>query len=220
MSASTTEIDNDLRSGLDREYPDWRNPTETHMVPSSFPYRPDGDKGAGAEKVFYNLIDQFGAANKEPMFVVHSYPYSDYIPGYVDKKKRSWVIGEADFVIIHRKHGVMFFEVKATETGATHTYKEAQDQLAKNQIAFEKYFKRMPEGNISARKAKELFRRCPGFVVMPQCRKGSSVSTRDNVLYQEDCDSPKAFSQWWDEKINSAKYQDVDQTIFEYLVMR
>ena len=39
-----------IRSGLDREYPDWKNPNGTHMVPASFPSH-QNNKGSIAEKV-------------------------------------------------------------------------------------------------------------------------------------------------------------------------
>lgn len=210
--------DDEIRSRLDKEYDDWKNPQGTYMVPPSFKgVGNDADKGKKAEEKVYNLLLELGQKNNEPMFVVHSFEFSEHIPD--SSRQRSWVMGESDFVVIHRMHGPIFFQVKATETGKNH--KEAEDQIRKDKLGLEKFFKKMVKGNISTRKATEPFKNCPGFVVMPNCPRGEqSVCTRDNVLCQEDCSTSEAFSSWWNGKIRSAQHPPLDQTVFEYLVMR
>ena len=210
--------DDEIRSRLDQEYADWKNPKRTYMVPPSFQgVSNDVDVGRQAEERFYNLLHEQGQNNSEPMFAVHSVDFSEHVPG--NGRKRSWVMGESDFVVIHRVHGPIFFQVKATETGKN--YKEAEEQIYKDKVALENFFKRMVKGNIAARKATEPFKNYPGFVVMPNCpRHQLSVCIQDNVICQEDCSSSEAFSSWWNEKIESAEHPPHDQTVFEYLVMR
>jgi len=207
--------DDEIRSRLDEEYSDWKDPKQTYMVPPSF-IGNDADKGKKAEEKVYNLLHELGQENNEPMFVVHSFDFSEHIPNC--GRERSWVMGESDFVVIHKTHGPVFFQVKAAETGKK--YNEAEKQVRKDKLAIEKFFQKLVKGNISTSKATEAFKNCPGFVVMPNCPQGQSVCTRDNVLYQEDCSSLEAFSRWWDEKISRAEHPHLDQTIFEYLVMR
>lgn len=210
--------DDEIRSRLDQEYVDWKNPQRTYMVPPSFPgMSNDADVGRKAEEKFYNLLDEQGQRKNEPMFVVHSVYFSEHVPG--SGRKRSWVMGESDFVVIHRIHGPIFFQVKATETGKS--YKEAEEQIYKDKVALENFFKRMVKGNISTRQATDPFKNCPGFVVMPNCpRSQLSICSQDNVLCQEDCSDLVAFFSWWSEKINGAKHPTLNQTVFEYLVMR
>ena len=212
--------DDEIRSTLDREYDDWKDPKRTYMVPPFFEGASNDAevKGREVEEKFYNLLQKLGQNNNEPMFVVHSYDFSEHVPVLHSGRERSWVMGESDFVVIHRKHGPIFFQVKATETGKS--YKEAENQIQKDKIALEIFFKRMEKVNISSRKEKESFKNCPAFVVMPNCPRGpQSVCTRDNVLYQEDCSSSEAFSSWWNDKIGKAQHPPLDPAIFEYLVM-
>lgn len=214
----TRVYDDVIRSRLDQEYDDWRDPKRTYMVPPSFKgLSNDTDVGGKAEEKFYNLLQEQGQNNNEPMFVAHSVRFSEHVPG--NGRDRSWVMGESDFVVIHRIHGPIFFQVKATETG--NNYKKAEDQIYKDKVALENSFKRYVKENMSTRKAAEPFKNCPGFVVMPNCpRSRLSVRIEDNVLFQDDCSSSEAFSSWWNEKIESAEHPRLDQKAFEFLVMR
>lgn len=211
------EADDHIRTGLDREYPEWKNPTKTYTVPPSFPRKHCGNNGVKAEEAVYNLLQQLGEQNKEPMFVVHSVDFSEHIPG--SGRKRSWVMGETDFVIIHRKHGPIMIQVKATEDGKA--YKEAEEQLRKDKLVLQKYYEKLVKGKISGKKTIELFKNFPAFVAMPNCKRGAgSVCIKDNALYQEDCSSLEAFADWWQKRIASAEHPVVSQTVFEHLVMR
>lgn len=206
--------DDEIRSRLDEEYDDWRDPKRTYMVSPSFK---GTDVGSKAEETFYDRLCEQGCNNNEPMFVVHSFGFSEHVPN--SGRERSWVMGESDFVVIHRMHGPIFFQVKATKTGRN--YREAEQQILKDKLALENFFKKMEKGNISSRRVTKEFKNCPGFIVMPNCPRGQlSVCTPDNVLCQEDCSSPDAFSMWWKEKIESAQHPPHDQTVFEHLVMR
>ena len=108
--------DDEVTYCLDRDYPGWKCPSGTHMVPGEFLYRTHiPDIGEQTEKDFYNLLQNFGESHSEPMFVVHSYNFREMISVWnnvSNKEEQKWVSGEHDFVIIHLKHGIIFFQVK------------------------------------------------------------------------------------------------------------
>lgn len=87
------------------------------MVPGEFLSRKrKPDKGEETEKKFYDLLQEFGEirSEPEPMFVVHSYKFVEMISEWnkeSSKEEKKWVAGEHDFVIIHRQHGIIFFQV-------------------------------------------------------------------------------------------------------------
>ena len=102
---------------LDKEYADWKELSGTHMVPGEFLSRKrKPDKGEETEKKFYDLLQEFGEirSEPEPMFVVHSYKFVEMISEWnkeSSKEEKKWMAGEHDFVIIHRQHGIIFFQV-------------------------------------------------------------------------------------------------------------
>ena len=201
--------------GLDREYPDWKSPQRTHMVPDSFPSY-QSNKGSSAEEVIYNLLKECGAQRKEPMFVVHSCPFSEHIPE--SGRKKSWVLGETDFMIIHKIHGPIYIEVKATETGKS--YKEAEEQLKKGKLALQKRFEKVMKGKIPTKKVTEIFNNISAFVAMPNCPSPFPVCSQGNALYQEDCSSLEAFDKWWNDHVANARHPAVCQEVYEFLVIR
>ena len=100
---------------LDANYPDWKNPSGTYMVPREFPNRArKSDDGKSTEETFFNLLQTFGKSCSEPMFVIHSHNFAELISKWNFGSNRivtKWVTGEHDFVIIHHLHGVIFFQV-------------------------------------------------------------------------------------------------------------
>ena len=213
--AGTYDVVEGTRLGLDREYPDWKSPRGTHMVPDLFP-SDQRDKGKIAEESVYNLLQRCGTQRKEPMFVVHSCPFSEHIPD--SKRQKSWVMGETDIVIIHKIHGPIYIEVKATETGKS--FKEAEEQLQKGKLALQKHFEKAVKGEIKTRKVIEIFKNLPAFVAMPNCPRPSEVcALKANALYKEDCSSLEGFDKWWNDNIVTAKHPAVDQKIYEDLVI-
>ena len=215
----TRDWDDGLRSWLDKEYPDWKDLHRTYMVPPSFESKGNEAKGKSAEEKMYDKLQELGLKNNEPMFVVHSFGYSEHVPG--NGRKRSWVMGETDFVVIHRNHGPIFFQVKATETGDK--YKEAEEQLRKDKIAFLRYCQKLEEGmvkeKISVRKITEVFKNVPGYVALPNCKRAESINIPDNTLFQEDFRSAEAFSIWWNQNIGRSAHPPLTQAIYEHLVM-
>ena len=209
------DIVDGIRRGLDREYKDWKSPSGTHMVPDSFPSH-RSDKGPIAEKVIYDLLHQCGTQRKEPMFVVHSFVFSEHIPD--SGRQKSWVMGETDFVIIHKNHGPILIQVKAADTGKSH--KEAEKQLQKDKLALQRRFEKALGDEFSSTKVKALFTNFPAFVAMPNCPRPPELCAHDNALYQEDCSSLEGFDRWWNDKVGTAKHPDVSPEMYECLVIR
>ena len=220
------DLDKEICSRLNDYYPDWKSPKGTHMVPRSFISKAkNSDLGEITEKDFFDILKEFGEIEKEPMFVIHSYKFSEYIPmwqsGKISSTKMSnWVMGEHDFVIVHHVHGVVFFQVKATKTSGGH--QKADSQIQKDKLALKRFFQKMIEAGIMSNKqVGKIFDKFPAFVVLPNTQRGQSLCAKDHVLYQEDCTNAQTFSKWWYSKFpKSEKHPKIDETIYEYLVMR
>lgn len=215
------EWDSEVKKSLDDEYPDWRNPMTTRMIPEEL--HKQGNEGEKAEKSVFDLLKSFGEQRNEPMFVVHSYNFKERISevksNFVSSKK--WNIGEHDFVLVHRQVGFVFLQVKASVKTAK-TYAKAQKQIDKDRDAMKFYLEEVgiPKHEISKTVVDKLFSRFPGFVVMPNCpRPDSSVSTHADGIFQEDCASVEAFAQWWDRSIARSDHGQKEE-LFNLLVTR
>ena len=107
--------DDELTCLLDGNYPEWRNPSGTYMVPGEFSCRKrQSDPGEQTEKYIFDVLQNFGESRSEPMFVIHSYKFVQMISewnGESNRMEKEWVDGEHDFVIIHLVHGIIFFQV-------------------------------------------------------------------------------------------------------------
>ena len=220
------DLDEEICSRLCDYYPDWKNPKGTHMVPRSFISKANNPNlGEITEKHFFDILKEFGEIKKEPMFVIHSYKFSEYIPmwqsGKISSTKMSnWVMGEHDFVIVHHVHGVVFFQVKATKTSGGHH--QAEHQTAKDKLSLEIFaHKLVKAGIISNKQVRKIFKKFPAFVVLPNTQRGQSAHAKDHILYQEDCTDKDAFAKWWKDKFqDSEPSSKINQTIYEHLVMR
>jgi len=206
------EWDSEIEKSLDDEYPDWRDPKTTHMIPEEL--HKQGNDGEMAEKFFFDLLKKFGELREEPMFVAHSYNFKERIvevrSGSVSSKK--WNIGEHDFVLAHRQAGFVFFQVKAS-TRTAKTYGGAQEQIRKDRDAMKIYLKEVAtqKNKITKKDVDKLFSRFPGFVVMPNCpRPDSSASTHADGIFQEDCVNVEEFSDWWDRSIRCSEQGEND----------
>ena len=223
------EWDSEIEKSLDDEYPDWKNPKTTHMIPKEL--HKQGNEGEKAEKIVFNLLKSFGEQWNEPMFVVHSYKFQERIFEVKSESVSSkmWNIGEHDFVVVHRKAGFVFLQVKASVKTAR-TYGEAKKQIEKDRNAMKSYLQEVGIGKekITKKDVDKLFSRFPGFIVMPNCpRPDSSASTHADGIFQEDCASVEAFAQWWDRSIlrldaseNGAVDDVVKEELFNLLVTR
>ena len=107
--------DDEVIDLLNNEYQDWRHPSRTYMVPCVFPCKKrELSDGEQTEKMFFDLLQEFGESRSEGMFVIHSYKFAELISEWSTRSNRreeKWLIGEHDFVVIHHQWGIIFFQV-------------------------------------------------------------------------------------------------------------
>lgn len=137
-------------------YPECVNSTDhgTIMCPPVFPFgyvAPTGQasgaipltdiekgnfNGDTAELKIFHLLEKFGEETKQPMFVLTKLEMSEFIKDVLRQKlpadhpifKRN-LDGEIDFMIVHRKIGVILLEVKATQKFSKSLQGKAREQL-------------------------------------------------------------------------------------------
>lgn len=208
--------DDQLIDELNRDYPDWKNPGQTWMVPPVFNVKaPNDNNGELAEMKVYDLLQEFGNTRKEPMFVVHSYSFREKLNNWKERKndEEKYVKGEHDFVLIHRQQGVVFLQVKAATT--TRKFREGNKQLKKDKMSMQIFAENL-KSTLKKKVNYELFS-CPGYVVMPNCQNPNSALI-SNGIFLEDCKDVQSFSSWWDNNILPKK--SPDQELYNCLVKR
>ena len=208
---------------LDNFYPDWKNPESSYMVPAAFNLTNTNDKGQPTEKDIFDLLENFGRKYKEPMFVVHSYSFKELCDSIRsgDSKGKKWVTGEHDFVIIHKRYGVIFLQVKAGKNkNWMERFKDAQEQIKRDKLSLKIFLNKHFES--TGKKPCQDFDlfNYPGFVVMPNCeRQEESVLPITDGLFKEDCSSLEAFRSWWLEKVANPHIES-DSDVYEKIVVR
>ena len=215
------DFDDGLRALLDVNYSDWKNPGETYMVPSEFNMKGD-NRGKLAEKKFYDLLEELGKGQKEPMFVVYSYKFEEKIENSEtneEKCKR----GEHDFVVIHQKHGVIFFQVKAATKAIKNKaalFVAAKKQMLKDESSLRGFANNNFKGTLQ-KKMKDEAMKSGQYAVFPNFIRGDS-SHFSSGIFKEDCEDVQAFSRWWNKNIlpRRTASQSIDQDVYENLVMQ
>ena len=219
------DLDEGIAIHLDNNYQNWRQPETTYMVPPVFISKMSNpDIGETTEKEFYYLLKEFGETRSEPMFVIHSYRFSECIHEWESgiKRRPKWIFGEHDFVVVHRQYGVLFFQVKSTKKAKKYVLQKAEEQIYKDKISLFKFLERMEEAKkVKKEKIEKAFNNFPAFIVLPNT-PGDHLgpSSKSNVIYQEACLSTEAFSAWWDKFVANAVCPEIDETIFHMLVKR
>ena len=188
----------------------------TKMVPRMFHItKKDDGEGYKAEKLMFDLLEEFGMQHNEPMFVVHGYKYNS--PGKSSNKgpntKQGQIKGEHDFVLIHHQLGLIFFQVKAGNKH--HKYNEALEQLKRDEKSVTMYLDKFQVENLSEGAGEMKFMH--SFVVMPNCPKKDSPGVG---LFYEDCQSVAAFTSWWVDNVKNTIVTGFTQPIYEHLVKR
>ncbi|CAH1240040.1 Hypp5922 [Branchiostoma lanceolatum] len=160
---------------IQHNYPDWL--TAFHMVPQVFTFSGEQTdqvhrKGDDAEGRVYRLLHELGNDLGDPMFVIHSFSFNEQVCRGSDIWR---VYGETDFVIVSKKYGVIFMEVKAVSSYGIlrKRFKKAQDQINKARQALAEYLK----GKVPSDASTALFRN-PAFVAMPNCGRPQDSMAR------------------------------------------
>lgn len=212
------DLDDQLKAELNRDYPGWQLPSQTWMVPNAFEMKRGRDKrGQLAEEKIFNLLHDFGNNCKEPMFVVHSYNFKEKIENWQNLKfdEKKYVIGEHDFVLIHRNHGVIFLQVKSSTK--CKSFGKANSQLEKDKGSIKFFAQEKLNGELQKKMNKELHGEQHAYVVMPDLKRGNSPHG-SNGIFEEDCENVGAFSKWWKDNILPRTHPD--QEVYNCLVMR
>ena len=217
-----SDWDKESEEFLCENYPDWRQPVTTTMIPSKFPLSKTAGSGESAEKKIFDMLEAFGKKYHEPMFVFHSYNFSeqiDVLEREVATGKKKWVLGEHDFVVLTPAIGPIFLQVKAA-CKTRRQYGEAQAQLDKDKRITAAFLKRVVNGGDKPPKgvADAMFK-MPGVVVMPNCKRPENPEQPG--LFEEDFADVDAFASWWE---NNVKFCEgttgIAPVIYEHLMKR
>ena len=143
---------------LTRRWPDWKTNDVTYMCPTVFRgtyISPTGKasgaaelteveegsvKGDFAELQIFRLLEEFGQKRNQPMFVFSKFDYKEFIkealpndhPLFASLKElceSEGARGEIDFIILHRRIGVILIEVKANDKFCKAKYREGKKEL-------------------------------------------------------------------------------------------
>lgn len=94
--------------------------------------------GDVAELKIFEVLETFGGKTKQPMFVLTKFKFKNFIEQVLQKilpadhptlVKFQHLEGEVDFVIVHRRIGVILIEVKAMSEFNKQEYRRAKKQL-------------------------------------------------------------------------------------------
>ena len=151
---------------LTRRWPDWKTNDRTYMIPPCFKRNyisPTGDasgaveltetlkgyiKGDSAELQIFQCLERFGRETNQPMFVLSKFSYRKFIKEFFPKDcplvtslknlLETSKEDEIDFVVLHRRIGVILIEVKGKTEFNSDRY-----ELAKKQLEFAERFVRI-----------------------------------------------------------------------------
>jgi len=190
------------------------NDHKTVMCPPVFPFgyvAPTGEasgamelskveedtiRGDTAELKIFHLLEKFGEKTKQPMFVLTQLNLSEFLKNVLQQNLpadhpvlKNNFNGEIDFVIIHRKIGVILMEVKSNFEFDKRPQGKARKQLDKVEEIILSLIKADDEPEIGVAVYK--------VIAMPnvseQCRGNSNFIG----LREFDVRSDGNFSDWW-----------------------
>lgn len=165
-------------------------------------------KGDEAELRIFRALDKFGRQESQPMTVLTKFEFKEFIREVLLRKlpvesvdalfastrlSHTDLSREIDFLVVHRRAGVVLIEVKATEKFKTNRYLDAKKQLEVAEKFIQALFKAMritlPVYKVIAMpNVTDLGRDAAGYIDL---RKEHLVSGDD------DCDDIRLFASWW-----------------------
>ena len=142
---------------LTGRWPDWKTNNRTYMIPPCFKRNyisPTGDasgaveltetlkgyiKGDSAELQIFQCLERFGRETNQPMFVLSKFSYRKFIKEFFPKDcplvtslknlLETSKEDEIDFVVLHRRIGVILIEAKGKTEFNSDRYEKAKKQL-------------------------------------------------------------------------------------------
>ena len=165
-------------------------------------------KGDEAELRIFRALDKFGRQESQPMTVLTKFEFKEFIREVLLRKlpvesvdalftstrlSHTDLSREIDFLVVHRRAGVVLIEVKATEKFKTNRYLDAKKQLEVAEKFIQALFNTMgitlPVYKVIAMpNVTDLGRDAAGYIDL---RKEHLVSGDD------DCDDIRLFASWW-----------------------
>ena len=209
---------------FNRNYPECVNTNhhETVMCPPVFPFgyvaptgqasgamklskvEEDTKRGDTAELKIFHLLEKFGEKTKQPMFVLTQLKLLEFSKNVLQQmlpadhpvlgKKFN---GEIDFMIIHRKIGVVLMEVKSKFEFSKSLQTEARKQLQKGEEIILSLLKADDKAEIDV----------PVYKVIAMPNVGEECRGNSNLigLREFDVRSDGNFSDWW-----RSKFREID----------
>ncbi|XP_068696005.1 uncharacterized protein [Montipora foliosa] len=165
-------------------------------------------KGDEAELRIFRALDKFGRQESQPMTVLTKFEFKEFIREVLLRKlpvesvddlfasmtlTDSDLSREIDFLVVHRRAGVVLIEVKATEKFKTNRYLDAKKQLEVAEKFIQALFKAMritlPVYKVIAMpNVTDVGRDAAGYIDL---RKEHLVRGED------ECDDIRLFASWW-----------------------
>lgn len=223
-----------------RIYPDYVNTMdhETVMCPPAFPFEyiaPTGEasgaipladiekvniEGDSAELQLFYVLEKFGKATNQPMFVLPKVKYAEFIENIIrqtvplnrqtDLEKIKFD-EESDFVIVHRNIGVILIEVKSTKKFSKSHQGKARKQLQ----AGEKIIRAL----LHADHSQEISIPVKKVIAMPNVSDPGRGNQEYISLREIDTrHSEGGFASWWQNNFDSREFDNNEKQQLQRLI--
>ena len=165
-------------------------------------------KGDEAELRIFRALDKFGRQESQPMTVLTKFEFKEFIREVLLRKlpvesvddlfasmtlTDSDLSREIDFLVVHRRAGVVLIEVKATEKFKTNRYLDAKKQLEVAEKFIQALFKAM---RITLPVYKVIA--MPNVTNVGRDAAGYIDLRKEHLVRGEDeCDDIRLFASWW-----------------------
>ena len=234
---NTSDLLKACEDNFSRVYPECVNSYDhgTIMCPAAFPFgyvAPRGEasgatplsvieektiNGDAAELKIFEALETFGGKTKQPMFVLTRFKFKEFTKQVLQKMLPADnptlvkdLEGEVEFVIVHRRIGVILIEVKATQTFKKKVYRKAKTQLSSG----EEIIQALLHGigiNIPVHKVNAM----PNAVRDRECIASDFINLREDDVSGHD-----AFQRWWRTKFvdSEVKSGSIEQEKMQKLI--
>lgn len=165
-------------------------------------------KGDDAELKIFRTLDKFGREMEQPMFVFTNIKFVEFkeevlnknLPEtlveylvkhfFTDLRPEDWT-REIDFLIVHRRVGIILIEVKATEKFKKNRYQDAKNQLEIGEKFICSLLRMLDLQNFPIFKVVAM----PNICITQYGQKSEYINLRSENL--ENDDDLTAFNRWW-----------------------
>lgn len=183
-------------------------------------------KGDEAELRIFRALDKFGREDNQPMFVLTKFEFKEFtkqvLLGKLPDETVDSLFGslsitdlsrEIDFLVVHRRAGVVLIEVKATEKFKSNRYLDAKKQLDVAEKFIRALLKAMgitlPVYKVVAMpNVADPGRDAAGYV---------DLRKQHLVLGDEPSDDVRLFARWWKEHFCEMCFDEVGDTLLKFI---